>query len=44
VFAVPLLIVIGGISMHDAVPLSLAAVAAITLYGSISNRNSGTLL
>lgn len=44
VFAVPLLIIIGDISMQDAVPLSLAAVAAITLYGSLSNRNSRSLL
>ncbi|HAO24060.1 MAG TPA: sulfite exporter TauE/SafE family protein, partial [Methylophaga sp.] len=44
VFAVPLLIMIGGISIHEAVTLSLAAVAAITLYGSVRNLTKQTIL
>lgn len=44
VFAVPLLILIGGMTIHEAVTLSLAAVAAITLYGSVRNLNNQTIL
>lgn len=35
VFAVPLLMLLGGITMGDAVGISLGAVAASTLYGSL---------
>lgn len=35
VFAVPLLILISGMPMHEAVGISLGAVAATTLYGSL---------
>lgn len=44
VFAVPLLIMLGGVSIHQAVTLSLAAVAAVTLYGSARNFSNQTIL
>ena len=44
VFAVPLLIMLGGVSIHQAVTLSLAAVAAVTMYGSARNFNNQTIL
>lgn len=44
VFAVPLLILLGGVSIHQAVTLSLAAVAAVTLYGSARNFSNQTIL
>ncbi|HAD32080.1 MULTISPECIES: sulfite exporter TauE/SafE family protein [unclassified Methylophaga] len=44
VFAVPLLILLGDVSIHQAVTLSLAAVATITLYGSVRNLGNQTIL
>lgn len=44
VFAVPLLILLGDVSIHQAVTLSLAAVATITLYGSVRNFGNQTIL
>lgn len=38
VFAVPLLVLLAGVSMHQAVGLSLAAVAASALFGSLRLR------
>lgn len=44
VFAVPLLVMLAGLSMNDAVGISLGAVAASTLYGSLSNARQGRIL
>jgi len=44
VFAVPLLILLGGLPMSDAIGISLGAVAASTLYGSLRNLRSNTIL
>ena len=44
VFAVPLLMLMGGLSMGDAVGISLGAVAASTLYGSIRNWRGKKIL
>jgi uncharacterized membrane protein YfcA len=44
VFAVPLLMLMGGSSMGDAVGISLGAVAASTLYGSLCNRRGKNIL
>jgi len=44
VFAVPLLMLMGGLSMGDAVGISLGAVAASTLYGSIRNWRGKNIL
>lgn len=44
VFAVPLLVLLGGLPITEAIGLSLGAVAASTLYGSLSNwRNKSVL-
>lgn len=40
VFAVPLLLLLGGMSMADATGISLGAVAATTIYASMRNRFS----
>lgn len=40
VFAVPLLLLLGGISMADATGISLGAVAATTIYASVRNSLS----
>ena len=44
VFAVPLLVLAAGVSMHQAVGLSLAAVAASAVFGTFRNRNKSTVL
>jgi uncharacterized protein len=44
VFAVPLLMLLGGVSMGDAVGISLGAVAASTLYGSVRNWRGKKIL
>lgn len=47
VFAVPLLLLVGGLSMNDATGISLGAVAATTIYASLRNffsRNSPSIL
>ncbi len=44
VFAVPLLVILAGLSMSEAVGISLGAVAASTLYGSLSNMKRGQIL
>lgn len=44
VFAVPLLVLLTGVSMHDAVGLSLAAVAASALFGSIRTQSKQPVL
>lgn len=44
VFAVPLLVMSAGISMNEAVGISLGAVATSTLYGSLSNAKHGRIL
>lgn len=44
VFAVPLLVLLGGLSMGDAVGISLGAVAASTLYGSFRNWRGKNIL
>lgn len=44
VFAVPLLMLLGGASMGDAVGISLGAVAASTLYGSFRNWRGKNIL
>jgi uncharacterized protein len=44
VFAVPLLLLMGGVSMGDAVGISLGAVAASTLYGSFRNWRGKNIL
>lgn len=44
VFAVPLLILLGGMSVHGAVGLSLGAVAISALYGSVRSWHSDLVL
>lgn len=44
VFAVPLLVLLAGVSMHQAVGLSLAAVAASALFGTLRLRSRQTVL
>lgn len=44
VFAVPLLIMLGGVSMHHAVGLSLAAVAASAMFGSLRYKSRQPVL
>lgn len=44
VFAVPLLMLLAGMPMGDAVGISLGAVAAATLYGTLSNWRSRKIL
>ena len=44
VFAVPLLVMLAGLPMPEAVGISLGAVAASTLYGSLSNGKNGRIL
>lgn len=44
VFAVPLLMMLGDFSIHQAITLSLAAVAAVTLYGTVRNLTNQTIL
>jgi len=44
VFAVPLLVILGGLSMHHAVGLSLAAVAASAIFGTIRFRTRQPVL
>lgn len=44
VFAVPLLVMLAGLPMTEAVGISLGAVAASTVYGSISNGKKGRIL
>lgn len=44
VFAVPLLIILGGFSGAQAVGLSLGAVAASTIYGSLRNSRRANIL
>ena len=44
VFAVPLLILLGGLPISDAIGMSLGAVAVSTLYGSLRNLRNNTIL
>lgn len=44
VFAVPLLMLLGGLTMPDAVGISLGAVAASALFGSLRNGRGKTIL
>jgi uncharacterized protein len=44
VFAVPLLMLFAGLPMHTAVGISLGAVAASTLYGSLRNLSSQQIM
>lgn len=44
VFAVPLLMLLGGLPMNDAIGISLGAVTASTFYGSLRNLRSNTIL
>lgn len=44
VFAVPLLMLLGGLPMSDAIGISLGAVAVSTLYGSLRNLRNNTIL
>ena len=44
VFAVPLLMIIGGLDIHQAIGLSLLAVAASAIFGSIGNGRQQTVL
>lgn len=44
VFAVPLLVLLAGVSMHQAVGLSLAAVAASALFGTLRLRSKQPVL
>ena len=44
VFAVPLLMLLGGLPMNEAVGISLGAVAASTLYGSLRNWRGKQIL
>ena len=41
VFAVPLLMIIAGLDIHQAIGLSLLAVAASAIFGSIGNGSRG---
>jgi uncharacterized membrane protein YfcA len=44
VFAVPLLVMLAGLPMAEAVGISLGAVAASTLYGSLTSGRQGRIL
>ncbi|MDT8311266.1 MAG: sulfite exporter TauE/SafE family protein [Methylophaga sp.] len=44
VFAVPLLMIIAGVHIHQAIGLSLLAVAASAIFGSIRNHRKQTVL
>ena len=44
VFAVPLLMIIAGLDVHQAIGLSLLAVAASAIFGSIRNGRQQTVL